>query len=217
MTTVPIRSWRATTAPRWRKCFSTSRAGGWRRARHERDRHASRDIAAPHPCDGAALLVSPDVVLAAAAGTGLLAGAADHHLGFSAELYFADIGVFRAGLRLLSGRGAAGLAAICRLDAAADLRVRGHARAADRSRVSGRSDGGFAGHERRLVRCLICDLSCPFTQRQAPRIAARGWRISHTFPVDSRGFRWFGGVDIPICALTLNYAFGSMLRRKTGV
>src|SRR5882757_3787277 len=105
MTTAPIRSWRATTAPRWRKCFSTSRAGAWRRARHERDRYASRDLAAPHPCDGAALLVSPDVVLAAAAGTGLLAGIADHHLGLSAELYLADLGIFRARRRFADRRG----------------------------------------------------------------------------------------------------------------
>ncbi len=45
---------------------------------------------APHPGDGAALLVSPDVVLAAAAGADLLAGAADHHLGLSAELHLAE-------------------------------------------------------------------------------------------------------------------------------
>src|SRR5690349_9738315 len=92
MTTAPTRSWRATTAPRWKTCSSTSRAAGWRRGRHERgrDRHASRDFRAAHPCDGAALLVSPDVVVAAAAGAGLLAGAAGHHLGLSAELHFTE-------------------------------------------------------------------------------------------------------------------------------
>src|SRR6195952_1049722 len=105
MTTAPTRSWRATTARRWRKCFSTSRVGGWRRAHDERDRHDQRDFAASHPCDGAALLVSPDVVLAAAAGTGLLAGAADHHLGLSAELYLADVGIFRPPRRVAFGRG----------------------------------------------------------------------------------------------------------------
>jgi hypothetical protein len=37
------------------------------------------------------------------------------------------------------------------------------------------------------------------------------------FPVDLRGFRRFERVDLPICALTQYYAFGTMLRRKTGV
>src|ERR1700712_5663725 len=104
MTTAPTRSWRATTARRWRKCFSTSRVGGWRRAHDERDRHDQRDFAASHSRDGAALLVSPDVVLAAAFGAGLLAGAAGHHLGLSAKLYLADIRVFRACRRFADRR-----------------------------------------------------------------------------------------------------------------
>src|ERR1700709_895199 len=109
MTTAPTRSWRATTAPRWRKCFSTSRAAGLRRARDERSRDASRDFGAPHPCDGAALLVPLDVVLAAAIGTDLLAGAADHHLGFPAELYLADVGFFCARRRFADRRGDPGV------------------------------------------------------------------------------------------------------------
>src|SRR5258708_807260 len=104
MTTVPTRSWRATTARRWKRCFWTSPADGWRRARHERHCRPSRDFAASHPCDGAALLVSPDVVLAAASGADLLAGAADHHLGFPAELHLADLGLFRARRRLADRR-----------------------------------------------------------------------------------------------------------------
>src|SRR5436309_9992934 len=91
MTTVPTRSWRATTGTRWKKCSSTSRAAGWRRGhRRERDHSPSRHFLAPYPGDGAALLVSADVVLAAAAGANLLAGAADHHMGLSAELHFAE-------------------------------------------------------------------------------------------------------------------------------
>src|SRR5215218_8408248 len=125
MTTVPTRSWRATTAPRWKKCSSTSRAGGpkrfpakWTPVRakktrqnkapgrvpHERGSPSSRHLGASHQRDGAALLVSADVVLAAAFGADLLAGAADHHLGFPAELPFADVGVFRAGRRLADRR-----------------------------------------------------------------------------------------------------------------
>src|SRR6476659_3806974 len=109
MTTVPTRSWRATTGPLWKKCSSMSRADGSRRGRHEQRRPGgrcpSRDFAASHPCDGAALLVSPDVVLAAAAGADLLACAADHHLGLPAELHLAIIGIFCARRRLADRRG----------------------------------------------------------------------------------------------------------------
>src|SRR6476620_10464638 len=108
MTTAPTRSWRATTARRWKRCFWTSPAGEpkrfpakWTpvrgkkmrqnktpaRARHERHCRPSRDFAASHPGDGAALLVSPDVVLAAPPGADLLAGTPDHHLGLSAKLH----------------------------------------------------------------------------------------------------------------------------------
>ena len=87
----------------------------------------------------------------------------------------ADVRPDAARLRLLSGRRAARLAAIARLDAAADLRVRRHARAADRSGVSSRPDGLVTGYERGAVRCLICNLPCPFAQRQTPRLSSRGW------------------------------------------
>src|SRR6267154_1271918 len=346
MTTVPTRSWRATTVRRWKRCFWTSRADGCGRARRDRDRGPSRDLGASHQRDGAALLVSPDVVVAAASGADLLAGAADHHLGLPAELHLADFGILRARrrladrrrhpvghsvprparlfdlvprgdvgaqprqfddepvkadrvldladgdepdpardrrdpddaaravflrlqllrhrpaadrlllqsdlhqlvdrdlcvgpcaaqragrrkhrldadvrpdaarLHLLSGVGAAGLAAISGVDAAAYLCVRGHAGAIDGSRVSGRPDGVVARHQRGALYRVICDLSCPFAQRQTPRFFARGWRISHYFPVDFRGFRVSRRVDIQICALTHYYAFGTMLRRKTEV
>src|SRR4029079_1752641 len=107
MTTVPTRSCCATTAPRWKTSSSTSRAAGWRRGRRERgrDRRASRDFGAPHPCDGVALLVSADVVVAAAPGAGVLAGAAGHHLGLSAELYFAERRFLCARRRLADRRG----------------------------------------------------------------------------------------------------------------
>src|SRR6187431_3553643 len=109
MTTAPTRSWRATTAPRWKRCSSTSCAAGPRRPRHERRcpraRAPPRHCLASYPRDGAALLVSPDVVLAAAPGTGLLAGAADHHLGLFAELHCAIVGFFRPRRRLADRRG----------------------------------------------------------------------------------------------------------------
>src|SRR6476620_4487394 len=106
MTTAPIGSWPATTATRWRKSFSTSRAGGRGKARHERGRHhALPDLPASHQRDGATLLVPPDVVVAAAPRIDLLAGAADHYLGFPAELHLADLGVLRAGRRHADRRG----------------------------------------------------------------------------------------------------------------
>ena len=99
----------------------------------------------------------------------------------------ADVRPDAARLHLLSGLGSAGLAAICRLGAAADLRVRGHARAADRPGVSRRSDDRFPGYQCRAVCCLICKLPCPFAQRQAAGVAARWRRIISTFP-------WIRGV-----------------------
>jgi hypothetical protein len=117
-------------------------------------------------------------------------------IAFFCNLIFTSwsVGIFVSGARLhlLSGRRAARLAAGHRLDAAADLCVRGHARASDRSRVSGRPDGLVAWHQRGAVRCLLCDLPCPFAQRQTPRIFAWGWRISHRFPWISGDIGLFG-------------------------
>src|ERR1700676_2260537 len=93
--TVPTRSWPATTGRRWRKCFSTSRAAAFRKARHEQLGDEPGYRAAPHQRDDPALLVSADVVVAAAAGTALLAGAADHHLGIPADLHRAECRVLR--------------------------------------------------------------------------------------------------------------------------
>ena len=71
--------------------------------------------------------------------------------------------------------------------------------------------------QRRAAGGLLCGLSGPFAQRQTPRFAARGWRISH-FPVEFRGFpSLIGRVEIPISGLTHYYPLASMLRRKTGV
>ncbi len=67
--------------------------------------------------------------------------------------------------------GAAALAAICRLGAAADLCVRGHAGADVRQGVSRRSDVSGAGDQRRAVYRVIRRISCPFAQRPAPRLA----------------------------------------------
>src|SRR5690242_15280621 len=81
----PRRSWRATTAPRWRTCFWMSPAAATGRPHNEQP--DVPDCAAPDRGDDPALLVHPAIVLAAHAGAGLLADAADHHLGLPAELY----------------------------------------------------------------------------------------------------------------------------------
>src|SRR5882672_5530910 len=340
--TVRTTSWLATTGRRWRRCFSTSPGAAFRNVRHEPARQAPRDLAASDQRDDLALLVSADVLVAAPAGTDLLARAADHHMGVPAELYFANFRVFRArrrnadrrgdlvghpvsraarlfdlvprgdvgaqsrqpddesveadrvsdladgdepdpardrrhpddaagdvflrfqllrhraaadrlllqpdlhqlvarhfrlgagaaqwpgrgkhrldadvrhhaaGLHLLSGDGAAALAAICRLDVAADLRVRGNARAVDGPCVSNRSHDRSAGDQRRALYCIICDISCAVAQCPPPWVADPEWRISHL----SHGFdgsRLVWHADISICALTLYYAFGTMLRCK---
>ena len=82
----------------------------------------------------------------------------------------ADVRGDAARLRLLSGDGAAALAAICRLGAAADLCVRGHAGAADRQGVPDRSDDRCVGDQRRALDRVIRDISCSF--EAAPGVTA---------------------------------------------
>src|SRR5260221_874366 len=103
--TALMASWPAITVRRSRKYFSMSPAAASRRARREPTRHAPGDRAASHQCDDPALLVSFDVVVAAPSGIDLLAGAADHHLGFPAELHLANVGVLRPRRRHADRRG----------------------------------------------------------------------------------------------------------------
>src|SRR5579864_5069063 len=105
MTTVRTRSWLVITGRRWRKCFSTWPAAAVGRARRENTRSRRRDRAASDQCDDPALLVSVDFVMATAAGTALLARAADHHLGIPADLHHAECRVFRARRRHADRRG----------------------------------------------------------------------------------------------------------------
>src|SRR6476469_3071459 len=95
MMTVPTASWPDITARRWRRCFSTLRAAGFGRARREQACHALGYRAASNYRDDPSLLVPVVVVVATSAGTGLLAGPADHHLGFPADLYLAGLRVLR--------------------------------------------------------------------------------------------------------------------------
>src|SRR5882672_2713508 len=95
----------------------------------------------------------------------------------------ADVRRHAAGLHLLSGDGAAALAAICRLDVAADLRLRGNAGAVDGPCVSRRSDDRGAADQRRALYCIICDISCAFAQCAAPRVADSGRRIKLLIPL----------------------------------
>src|SRR5665213_3397279 len=94
--TVPTTSWSATTAPRLKRCFSTSHGAAPGRGRDEPPRPISGHCPASHRCDDPALLVPLDVVVAPAPGTAVLAGAADHHLGLPAELHRAECRVFRS-------------------------------------------------------------------------------------------------------------------------
>src|SRR5450631_781551 len=148
--TRPTASWPATTARRWRKCFSTSPAAGFRRARRERARPALGYRATSHQCDDPALLVSVAVVVAAAAGIAVLAGVADHHLGLSAELYFAECRIFRPRRRHPDWRGDPVGHPVSRAARLFDLVPRGDVGAQSRQpddepvkagRVSDRADG----------------------------------------------------------------------------
>jgi hypothetical protein len=105
------------------------------------------------------------------AGAAQRAGRREHRLD-------ADVRDLAAGLRLLSGDGAAALAAIRRLGLAADLCVRGHAGTADRSRVQARLDDRCAADQRGAVYSVIRDISWAFEQRPPCRLAAPGRRIA---------------------------------------
>ena len=114
-------------------------------------------------------------------------------LGAESIVWTLMFGHHAAGLHLLSGRGAAGLAAIRRVGAAADLRVRGHAGAPDRPRVSGRPD---ARRRWRINAVLFAASFAIFLAllRSAKRhgsLLGRG-RISSVFPWISGVFRPFG-------------------------
>src|SRR5690242_4160353 len=106
-------SWRATAARIWRKCFSTLRAGAGRRKKtHKRLPDETRGaphcvLAATHLRDGAALLLSAALVLAAPARAHLLAGRADADVGLPAALRLAECRLLRARGRHLHRRRAA--------------------------------------------------------------------------------------------------------------
>ena len=88
------------------RCRARAGRGGGAMNNVVREVAAHRGISAHRiQRDGAALLVSADVVVAAAAGADLLAGAADHHLGLSAELHFAERQFLRARRRHADRRG----------------------------------------------------------------------------------------------------------------
>src|SRR6516162_7861048 len=118
--TVLRASWRVTAATRWSRCSSTWRAAAPRmpprhcpcrrraslpRRCHERARPASWHLAQPHRRDDPALLVPVAVLLAAASGTDILAGAAGHHLGVPANLYRAKCQLLPSRRRYADRRG----------------------------------------------------------------------------------------------------------------
>ena len=106
--------------------------------------------AASHQRDDPALLVPAAVVVAAAAGIDLLAGAADRDLGLPAELHLAECRVFRAGRRHPDRRGDPVGHPVSRAARLLDLLSRGDVGAqsrqpddepAEADRVSDRADG----------------------------------------------------------------------------
>src|SRR5215211_1405390 len=97
----------------WRRCFWTLRvdAGKRRRPRNERYQRtlcgACDFLVSPRRRDGAALLVSAALVLAASAGVDLLAGGADADVGLSADVCIGERRLLRAGRGDFHRRGAA--------------------------------------------------------------------------------------------------------------
>src|SRR5262249_13343613 len=85
-----------------------------------------------------------------------------------------------AHLRLLPGRGAARLAADDRLDAAADLCVRGHAGAGDRPRLPPGPDARIARAQRAVLRGRFVGVPGAVEKRAPQRSAHAGWRITGT-------------------------------------
>src|SRR6266851_2983639 len=186
-----------------------------------RDRRHSDDAACDdllrfqylrHRAAVARLLLQSDLYQLVAGDFRLGAGAAQW-LGRREYRLDADVRRDAAGLHLLPGDGAAALAAICRLGVAADLCIRGDAVAVDRPCVSGRPHDRCPADQRRAVYRVICNISCASAQRPPLWFADPEWRISH-LSHEFEGLRLVYRIDMHICALTLYYAFGSMLRCK---
>src|SRR5437016_60619 len=87
---------RVTAAKPWKKSSSTLRASAVKPRGRPRNEHILDEPAyaraAPRRRDGAALHISPALVLDAACGSCLLAGGAAFRLGFSANLHHTERG-----------------------------------------------------------------------------------------------------------------------------
>src|SRR3954471_6896022 len=95
-------------AATWKRCSLTSPAAPARRGRRRDDHAIARAccvLAAPGRRDGAAPLVSVELVLAAGARPDLLAGGADADVGIPAAIRFAELRLLHAGRRHLHRRG----------------------------------------------------------------------------------------------------------------
>src|SRR5262245_2313403 len=90
----------------WKRCFSTWRAAAGRaRPPNDTGRYWNGVFAQSCRRNGATLLVSAALVLAAHSRPDLLADRADADVGFSTDLYFAERRIFRAGQRRVHRRG----------------------------------------------------------------------------------------------------------------
>src|SRR5437868_14319192 len=86
----------------WRRCSSTSSVAPAKRGRRRDDdaiAGACCVFAAPHRCDGAAPLVSAQLVLAARARPDLLASGADADVGLPAAVRLAELRLLHEGGR----------------------------------------------------------------------------------------------------------------------
>src|SRR3974390_2817163 len=107
MTTRHSASSSATDARRWKRCFSTWRAGGGPivRSRNEQQRRRCELLAQPRQRDGTALLVPAALVLAAHSRPNLLGDRADADVGLPAALRDAERRSVRARQRRVHRRG----------------------------------------------------------------------------------------------------------------
>src|SRR3569833_2956654 len=126
----------------------------------------------------------------------------------------ADVRADAAHLRLLSSQRAAAVVAIRGVGAAADLCLRGYARAPGGARLPDRPDAVRARAQCGAAAGVVCGIPDNDTKRPPRRLAAIRWWINRVFPVEMRRHWPLSRVGLCNCALTHIYAFGTMLHSK---
>src|SRR5581483_11513025 len=126
----------------------------------------------------------------------------------------ADVCDDAARLHLLPGNGAAALVAAGRLDAAADLCVRGHAGPAHGTCLSRRPDGVCGRHQCGAHDRVILRVSDAPQERPAARFVDPGRRINTGKTPGFPPCSLLISAGTPIYRLTLYFAFCTILQRK---